>query len=216
VDAEAVGMEEDLGEPIARRRLAGPPGVSRQHAGDPLTRARVLTITDRCWCCRSKVRAVVGVLVEMSAVQRFVAFAEIADAFASAADPSALAARGIGPLRHRDSPGDPGRLHLQRVPGVRRAHWPPRSRRHARRAPAQRGHLRPARLRPRPRTQARDPDRGHRTTARAVATPPAWRALPSADRTDSGALRGHVGKSCLVAGSAARRSLARPCVAWRI
>ena len=105
---EAVGMEEDLGAPIARRRLAGAPGASRQHAGDPLTRARVLTITDRCWCCRSKVRGVVGVLVEMSAGQRFVAFAEIAEAFASAADPSALAARGISPLRHRDSPGIPG------------------------------------------------------------------------------------------------------------
>jgi hypothetical protein len=107
VDAEAVGMEEDLGAPIARR-LAGPSGTSPQRAGDALTRARVLTITDRCWCCRSKVRAVVGVLVEMSAGQRFVAFAEIAEAFASAADPSALAARGIGPLRHRDSPGIPG------------------------------------------------------------------------------------------------------------
>ena len=96
------------GVPIARWRLAAPPEASRQQGGTALTRARVLTMTERCWCCRSKVRAVVGVLVEMSAVQRFVAFAEIADAFASAADPSALAARGIGPLRHRESPGVPG------------------------------------------------------------------------------------------------------------
>ena len=47
-----------------------------------LTSARVLTITDRCWCCRSKVRGVVGVLVEMSAGRRFVAFTDIAETLA--------------------------------------------------------------------------------------------------------------------------------------
>jgi hypothetical protein len=95
---------EDSGAPIARGRLAAPPGASRQHGG-LLTQARVLTITDRCWCCRSKVRGVVGVLVEMSSGRRFVAFADIAEGLASAADPRTLAAHGIGPLRHRDSPG---------------------------------------------------------------------------------------------------------------
>jgi hypothetical protein len=94
--------------PIARWRLAAPSGESPQHGGDPLTRARVLTMTDRCWSCRAKVRGVVGVLVDMSAGRRFVAFADIAQTLASSADPHTLAARGIGPLRHRDSPGIPG------------------------------------------------------------------------------------------------------------
>ena len=99
---------EASGVPIARWRLAATPGTSRRPDGDPLTRARVLTIADRCWCCRSKVRGVVGVLVEMSAGRRFVPFADIAETLAGSADPRTLAARGIGPLRHRDSPGIPG------------------------------------------------------------------------------------------------------------
>jgi hypothetical protein len=72
------------------------------------TRARLLTITDRCWCCRSKVRGVVGVLVDTEAGGRFVSFTDIAETLAGAADPRAIAARGIGPLRHRDSPGIQG------------------------------------------------------------------------------------------------------------
>jgi hypothetical protein len=99
---------EASGVPIARWRFAATPDPSRRHDADALTRARVLTITDRCWCCRSKVRGVVGVLVEMSAGRRFVAFADIAEALASSADARTLAARGIGPLRHRDSPGIQG------------------------------------------------------------------------------------------------------------
>ena len=99
---------EPSGVPIAQWRLAAPPETSRQQGGTALTRARVLTMTERCWCCRSKVRGVVGVLVEMSAGRRFVPFADIADTLASSADPRTLAARGIGPLRHRDSPGIQG------------------------------------------------------------------------------------------------------------
>jgi hypothetical protein len=72
------------------------------------TRARLLTLTDRCWCCRSKVRGVVGILVDTPAGGRFVSFTDIAETLAHAADPRALAARGIGPLRHRDSPGIQG------------------------------------------------------------------------------------------------------------
>jgi hypothetical protein len=72
------------------------------------TRARLLAITDRCWCCRSKVRGVVGVLVDTPAGGRFVSFTDLAETLARTADPSALAARGIGPLRHRDSPGIQG------------------------------------------------------------------------------------------------------------
>ena len=72
------------------------------------TRARLLTITDRCWCCRSKVRGVVGVLVDTPADGRFVSFTAIAETLARTADARALVARGIGPLRHRDSPGIQG------------------------------------------------------------------------------------------------------------
>jgi hypothetical protein len=50
----------------------------------------------------------VGLLVETPGERSFVAFTDIADTLASAADPRMLAARGIGPLRHRDSPGIPG------------------------------------------------------------------------------------------------------------
>jgi hypothetical protein len=99
---------EASGVPIARWRLAANPGTSRRPDADPLTRARVLTIADRCWCCRSKVRGIVGVLVEMSAGHRFVPFADISDTLAGSVDPRTLAARGIGPLHHRDSPGIPG------------------------------------------------------------------------------------------------------------
>jgi hypothetical protein len=72
------------------------------------TRARLLTLTDRCWCCRSKVRGVVGILVDTPGGGRFVSFTDIAETLAGAADQRALAARGIGPLRHRDSPGIQG------------------------------------------------------------------------------------------------------------
>jgi hypothetical protein len=70
--------------------------------------ARLLTLTDRCWCCRSKVRGVVGVLLETPEGRRFLSFTDVADTIAAAADARMLAARGIGPLRHRDSPGIAG------------------------------------------------------------------------------------------------------------
>jgi hypothetical protein len=105
VSAEAIAMEASVTR-IARWRMAPPQDVFEPlHASTALTRARVLTMTDRCWSCSLKVRGVVGVLVEMSAGHRFVPFSEIADELASVADPRVLAARGIGPLRHRDSPG---------------------------------------------------------------------------------------------------------------
>ena len=99
---------EGWGGPIARWRLAATPDETQRDGAVSLTGARVLTITDRCWCCRSEVRGVVGVLVEMSAGRRCIAFTDIAETLASSAEPRMLAARGIGPLRHRDSPGIPG------------------------------------------------------------------------------------------------------------
>ena len=71
--------------------------------------ARVLTITDRCWCCRSKVRGVVGVLVEISAGRRFVPFTDVAEALGELGRSAhARAPAASGPLRHRDSPGIQG------------------------------------------------------------------------------------------------------------
>jgi hypothetical protein len=106
--AEGVGMEVASVVPIAEWRMVAPKGAGSQLNGVPLTRARVLAITDRCWSCRSKVRGIVGVLVDMSSGVRFVSFAEVADALASSADSRTLATRGIGELRHRDSPGIQG------------------------------------------------------------------------------------------------------------
>jgi hypothetical protein len=94
--------------PVAKWRVATPKGASSQLNGVPLTRARVLAITDRCWSCRCKVRGVVGVLVDVSDGERFVSFTDVAAALARDADPRVLAARGIGQLRHRDSPGIEG------------------------------------------------------------------------------------------------------------
>lgn len=101
---------------IAKWRVGTPQGVSGPSNGDvgsPLSgatsaRARVLAITDRCWKCRAKVRGVVGVLVDTSAGPTFVSFTEVAEALAHSTDPRTLAARGIGALRHRDSPGIQG------------------------------------------------------------------------------------------------------------
>ena len=101
---------------IAKWRVGTPQGGSGQPNGDvdgrlsgaTSTRARVLAITDRCWKCRAKVRGVVGVLVDTSAGPNFVSFTEVAEVLAHSADPRTLAARGIGALRHRDSPGIQG------------------------------------------------------------------------------------------------------------
>jgi hypothetical protein len=108
LSAEACAMEGSVTR-IAQWRLAAPQDHFEElHSETALARARVLTITDRCWSCSLKVRGVVGVLVEMSAGRRFIPFADIAEELASVADERVLAARGIGPLRHRDSPGIAG------------------------------------------------------------------------------------------------------------
>jgi hypothetical protein len=94
--------------PIADWQMAAPKGTRSQFNGAPLARARVLAIADRCWACRSKVRGIVGVVINMSAGECFVSFTDVAEALASSADARVLAPRGIGELRHRDSPGIEG------------------------------------------------------------------------------------------------------------
>jgi hypothetical protein len=78
---------------------------------EPVLGARLAAVTDRCWQCRTKVRGVVGVLVDPAHTpdgSGFVGFDRVAEALADALDPRALALRRIGELRHRDSPGVAG------------------------------------------------------------------------------------------------------------
>jgi len=74
-------------------------------------RARLATVTDDCWQCRSKVRGVVGVIVDPQHTPDgtgFLPFDDVAEGLAEVLDPRTLDARRIGDLRHRDSPGVPG------------------------------------------------------------------------------------------------------------
>lgn len=88
---------------------AAPPTTTRT---DGLTvRARVAALTDTCWCCRQKVRAVVGVLVDPQLTvdgSGFVPLESVDAALLASVDRNALYRRGIGELRHRDSPGVEG------------------------------------------------------------------------------------------------------------
>jgi hypothetical protein len=71
-------------------------------------RARVLAITDRCWQCRTKVRAVVGVLVDPANTpdgSGFLPLEDVAERLVEALDTRTLAGRRIGSIRHRESPG---------------------------------------------------------------------------------------------------------------
>ena len=102
----------------ARRRLGRRSG--RASAPDPQWPAagvsapvpgRLLTVEDRCWQCRSKVRAIVGVLVDpalTSDKNGFLPFDAVGPQLTAALDRRALAARRIGELKHRESPGVPG------------------------------------------------------------------------------------------------------------
>jgi hypothetical protein len=91
----------------APRALRDAPPPSRR-AHEPVVRARLAAVTDRCWQCRTKVRGVVGVLVDPAQTpdgSGFLTFDDVAGELVDALDPRALAGRRIGELRHRDSPG---------------------------------------------------------------------------------------------------------------
>ena len=82
-----------------------------QAAPAQAARARVAAVTDICWCCRSKVRAVVGVIVDSDLTGDaggFLPLDRVDTALVAALDNRTLARRGIGPLRHRESPGVEG------------------------------------------------------------------------------------------------------------
>ena len=75
------------------------------------TRARVAAVTDTCWCCRSKVRAIVGVIVEPEQTgdgSGFLPLESVDEALTRVLDERTLSRRGIGSLRHRESPGVEG------------------------------------------------------------------------------------------------------------
>jgi hypothetical protein len=75
------------------------------------TRARVAAVTDTCWCCRSKVRAIVGVIVEPEQTgdgSGFLPLEVVDEQLVNALDERTLSRRGIGELRHRESPGVEG------------------------------------------------------------------------------------------------------------
>lgn len=92
--------------------MAGAGGVARGRApGVERVPARVAAVTDRCYVCRAKVRGIVGVLVDpRHTADRtgFIALEHVADQLVGALDRRVLAARGVGELRHRDSPGIAG------------------------------------------------------------------------------------------------------------
>ena len=82
-----------------------------REAGEPLIRARLAVLTDRCWQCRTKVRGIVGVIVDPTVTpdgSGFLAFDDVSEMLAEQLDPRALAGRRIGRIAHRESPGVAG------------------------------------------------------------------------------------------------------------
>jgi hypothetical protein len=107
---------EDSGQPRRRFgvRSGGAPAGDRRGRREPRgapVDGRLLTVEDRCWQCRSKVRAIVGVCVDpgmTSDSKGFLPFDAVGPQLARVVDERTLAARRIGPLKHRESPGVPG------------------------------------------------------------------------------------------------------------
>jgi hypothetical protein len=107
---------EDTADPRRRlgRRAARAAASSRGPWPGPQrspVAGRILTVEDRCWQCRSKVRAIVGVLVDARLTtdkNGFLPFDAVGQQLAAALGRRTLAARRIGELKHRESPGVPG------------------------------------------------------------------------------------------------------------
>ena len=107
------------GTPRRRLTLLEGSGVSplrsrsaaSREAGEPVIRARLAALTDRCWQCRTKVRGIVGVLVDPTVTPDgtgFLAFDDVSEMLAERLDSRALAGRRIGRIAHRESPGVAG------------------------------------------------------------------------------------------------------------
>jgi hypothetical protein len=85
--------------------------VPARDPNQPVVRARLAAITDRCWQCRTKVRGIVGVLVDPARTPDgtgFLPFDDVAEMLADRLDPRTLAGRRIGEVKHRESPGVAG------------------------------------------------------------------------------------------------------------
>jgi hypothetical protein len=106
------GLDSPAAAPVRRASPSASHGLSAGAApGGPTVRARVASVTDSCWQCRSKVRAVVGVLVDPAATHDgtgFLPFDDVSGELAATLDPRTLAARRVGEIKHRDSPGVAG------------------------------------------------------------------------------------------------------------
>ena len=100
-----------LADRMRARQDAAPAPQQLTDAPTGRVRARVAAVTDTCWCCRQKVRAVVGVVVEPRHTvdgSGFLPLEAIDEKLVGALDTRHLARRGIGELRHRESPGVAG------------------------------------------------------------------------------------------------------------
>ena len=85
--------------------------ASSRESAEPAIRARLAALTDRCWQCRTKVRGIVGVLVDPTVTpdgSGFLPFDEVSEMLADRLDPRALVGRRIGRIAHRESPGVAG------------------------------------------------------------------------------------------------------------
>ncbi|MEA2246368.1 MAG: hypothetical protein QOH46_897 [Solirubrobacteraceae bacterium] len=107
---------EHTGDPrrrFGRRSARGSAGAGPTWPGPhgtPIS-GRLVTVEDHCWQCRSKVRAIVGVTVDPQLTtdkNGFLSFDAVGEQLAAALDRRTLAARRIGELKHRESPGVPG------------------------------------------------------------------------------------------------------------
>ena len=107
----AGGAVISLADRMRARQQASHPRRPTTPAATGPARARVAAVTDTCWCCRQKVRAVVGVIVDARHTpdgSGFIPLEAIDETLVRALDTRHLARRGIGELRHRESPGVAG------------------------------------------------------------------------------------------------------------
>lgn len=96
---------------LAERLRAREAAPSPRSSPGGAVRARVAAVTDTCWCCRQKVRAVVGVIVDARHTadgSGFLPLETVDETLIRAIGSRDLARRGIGELRHRESPGISG------------------------------------------------------------------------------------------------------------